>query len=111
MPIDVCRRGTREGGEDDVRAAGIVASLLERVSHQVVDAGDDLGLAGSSASVNHNQWCRGFGEVLIRGGQREGDNPLGIVDCNGECFLLSRVQLPCFFNLTEKNTLKKAVYV
>ena len=80
LPIDVGRRGTREGGEDDVRAAGIVASLLEGVRHEVVDAGDDLGLARSGTSVNHNQWCRGFGEVLIGGGQREGDNPLGIVE-------------------------------
>ena len=79
MPIDVCRRGTREGGEDDVRAAGIVASLLEGVSHEVVEAGYDLGLARSGTPVNHNQWWRWFGEVLIGGGQREGDNPLGIV--------------------------------
>ena len=80
LPIDVGRCCTREGGEDDVRAAGIVASLLERVSHQVVDAGDDLRLARSGTSVNHNQWSRGFGEVLVGGGQWEGDNPLGIVE-------------------------------
>ena len=42
---------------------------------------------------------------MVRPATLEGDNPLGIVDCNGECFLLSCVQLPCFFNLTEKNML------
>ena len=45
--------------------------------------------------------------MLVWPATLEGDNPLGIVDCDGECFLLSCVQLPCFFNLKEKKYVEK----
>ena len=102
LPIDVGRRCASEGGEDDIGAAGVVASFLEGLRQHGVDGVDQPGLASACASVDHYQRWRGPGELLIWGGQWEGDDPLGIVESHGEHLLLPCVQVPCLFNLKLK---------
>ena len=80
-------------------------------THHGVDGVDQSGLARACSSMDDHQGWRGPGEALVWGGQGEGDEPLGIVYSHGEHLLLPHVQLPCFFNLKEKNMLKNAVYV
>ena len=57
----------------------------------------------------HKGW-RGLGEVLVGGGQREGDDPLGIVESHGEHLLLPGVELPGLLDLKEE-TLKIAMCI
>ena len=120
LPIDIGRRCTSEGAEDDVGATGVVAFLLKDVCHQVVHGVDQLGLARACSSMDYHQGWRGPGEVErtwrvdlvllvldgmlkrvdfgvvasgwnVGGGCCKGDEPLGIVDSNGERFLLPLV--------------------
>ena len=37
LPINICRGRTSEGGQEDMRAARVIARLLEGVCHHVVD--------------------------------------------------------------------------
>ena len=99
LPVDVRRCCTSEGGEDDIGAAGIVAFLLEDVCHLVVEGVDHFGLAGACPTMHDYQGWRGLGNLVIWGGSVEGDEPLGIIDTNGEHLLLHSVQLSRLFNL------------
>ena len=99
LPIDVGRRCTCEGGEDNVGAAGIVAGLLEGLRHHGVDGVDQPRLSTSCATVHNQQGCRGLGQLPVRGGQWEGDKPLGIMESHGEHLLLPCIQMPCLLNL------------
>ena len=67
LPVDVGRRCTSEGTEDDVWAAGVVAFLLEDVCHLVVEGVDYFGLAGACPSMHDYQGWRGFGNLVIWG--------------------------------------------
>ena len=96
---NVGRCGASEGGEHDIRAAGVIAGFLEGLCHHGVDGVDHPRLAGACASMDYHQGWRGLGELLVGGGQWEGDNPLGVVEGHGEHLLLPRVQLPGLFNL------------
>ena len=102
LPIDVSRCCASEGGEDDIWATGVVTSFLEGLCHHGVDGVDQPGLASACASVDKYQGWRGPGELLVRGGQWEGDAPLGIVENHGEHLLLPCVQVPCLFDLKVK---------
>ena len=107
LPVDVSRRCTSEGGENDIGAARVVSFLLQNISHDGVEGVDHFGFSRAGTAVSDYQrrsWSCQVKLLHVTSTIEfsEGHEGSGILHAIGEDPLLHLVQGPSFFNLKRK---------
>ena len=80
LAVDVRRGCTSEGGQQDIGAVRVIASLLQCRSHHGIDGGNKVRLARPCTPMNYYQGWSGHGEVLALGEDGVGHDSSGIVE-------------------------------
>ena len=55
LPIDIGRRCSSEGSEDDVGTVGVITRLTKGICYQIVEGVDQSGLSRACTAVDNDQ--------------------------------------------------------